>query len=74
MFKGIDVSKWQGGIDWQKVKNDGIEFAIIREGYGKKSPTQVDKKFKENYQGAKSVGIAAGVYHSSYASSVNDAV
>ena len=33
--KGIDVSKWQGDIDWQKVKESGVEFAIIREGYGK---------------------------------------
>ena len=57
MAKGIDVSKWQGTIDWQKVKNVGIDFAIIREGYGKKLPTQIDKKFKENIQGAKSVGI-----------------
>lgn len=34
MMKGIDVSKWQGRIDWQKVKAAGIEFAIIRAGYG----------------------------------------
>lgn len=73
MAKGIDVSKWQGTIDWQKVKNVGIDFAIIREGYGKKSPTQIDKKFKENIQGAKSVGINCGVYHYSYADSIEDA-
>lgn len=72
-FKGIDVSKWQGEIDWQKVKNAGINFAIIREGYGKKSPTQVDKKFKVNIEGAKSVGINCGIYHYSYADSISDA-
>lgn len=72
--KGIDVSKWQGDIDWQKVKESGVEFAIIREGYGKESPTQVDKKFEQNYQGAKSAGIGVGVYHYSYADSVEDAV
>lgn len=37
-FKGIDVSKWNGNIDWDKVKKAGINFAIIREGYGKKRP------------------------------------
>lgn len=73
-FKGIDVSKWNGNIDWQKVKGAGINFAIIREGYGKKSPTQIDKKFKENIEGAKNAGINTGVYHYSYADSTNDAV
>ena len=47
-FKGIDVSKWNGNIDWDKVKKVGIDFAIIREGYGKKDPKQIDKKFKDN--------------------------
>ena len=70
---GIDVSKWQGSIDWQKVENDGVDFAIIREGYGKESPTQIDKKFEENYRNAKSVGIPVGVYHYSYADSIEDA-
>ena len=70
---GIDVSKWQGSIDWQKVENDGVDFAIIRKGYGKESPTKIDKKFDENYRNAKSVGIPVGVYHYSYADSVEDA-
>ena len=52
-FRGIDVSKWNGNINWQKVKNAGISFAIVREGYGKKDPKQIDKKFKENINGAK---------------------
>ena len=73
-FKGIDVSKWQGTINWSKVKNDGIDFAIIREGYGKKSPSQIDKKFKENIEGAKNAGVKVGVYHYSYAESTDDAV
>lgn len=72
-FNGIDVSKWQGEIDWQKAKNDGVEFAIIREGYGKENPNQTDKKFEENYRNAKAVGIPVGVYHYSYADSVADA-
>ena len=73
-MKGIDVSKWQGNIDWAKVKNSGVDFAIIREGYGKKDPKQVDKKFYDNYNGAKAVGIHVGVYHYSYADSVDDAI
>ena len=68
-FKGIDVSKWQGEINWQSVQNTGINFAIIREGYGKKPPSQIDKKFKENIEGAKNAGINVGVYHYSYAES-----
>ena len=72
-FKGIDVSKWQGGVNWNEVKKDGTEFAILREGWGKKSPTQIDKKFKENYENAKAVGILVGCYHYSYADSVDDA-
>lgn len=73
-FKGIDVSKWQGGVNWNEVKKDGTEFAILREGWGKKSPTQIDKKFKENYENAKAVGIPTGCYHYSYADSVEDAI
>jgi len=73
-FKGIDVSKWQGEIDWQKVKNEDIDFAIIREGWGKNSPTQIDKKFKENINEARNAGIKIGVYHYSYADSLEDAI
>lgn len=72
-YKGIDVSKWNGEIDWRKVRNAGINFAIIREGYGKKDPRQIDKRFKENYEGAKAVGIPVGSYHYSYADSIDDA-
>lgn len=72
-FKGIDVSKWQGSVNWNEVRKDGTEFAILREGWGKKSPTQIDKKFKENYENAKAAGISIGCYHYSYADSVDDA-
>lgn len=73
-FKGIDVSKWNGNINWDKVKSAGINFAIVREGYGKRDPRQVDKKFKDNINSAKSVGIHTSVYHYSYADSVEDAI
>lgn len=74
MIKGIDVSKWNGKIDWKKVKKSGIKFAIIREGYGKKSPVQIDKCFKENMEGAKNEGINVGIYHYSYADNTQDAI
>ena len=72
-LKGIDVSKWQGKIDWRGVKESGVKFAIIREGWGKKSASQIDKQFKANYEGAKDIGIPVGVYHYSYADSISDA-
>lgn len=73
-FRGLDVSKWQGAIDFKKVKNAGINFVIIREGYGRKDPNQIDKKFKENYQKAKEAGLNVGIYHYSYADSAADAI
>ena len=70
--KGIDVSKWQGNIDWQKVKASGIEFAMLRGGFGKDT-SQIDSKFEQNYKYAKAAGVPVGVYHYSYAKSVEDA-
>ena len=58
--KGIDVSKWQGNIDWNRVKADGIEFAIIRIGYGK-FLNQKDEYFEKNYEGARANGIPVGI-------------
>ncbi len=72
-ISGIDVSSWQGDIDWKKVKNSGVEFAIIRTGYGRHDEKQVDKYFKANIKGAKAAGIKVGAYHYSYAESVEDA-
>lgn len=72
MLKGIDVSKHQGNIDWQKVKNAGIQFAFIRAGYGKFA-SQEDFEFADNVQNAYKAGIPVGVYWYSYAGSVSDA-
>ena len=72
MIKGIDVSKWQGEIDWKKVKAAGIQFAIIRAGYGREI-SQKDPYFDRNYAGAKAAGINVGAYWYSYAGSVEDA-
>lgn len=74
MFKGIDVSKWNGDIDFKKVADSGINFVMIRDGYGKESETQIDKKFKRNIEAAKEAGLDVGVYHYSYADSVEDAI
>ena len=62
--KGIDVSTFQGDIDWKKVKNDGIEFAIIRLGFrGYESGKIVlDSKFEDNIEGSLKAGLDTGVY------------
>lgn len=70
--KGIDVSKHQGIIDWKKVKNDDVEFAIIRIGYGGSAPVK-DAKFEENYKNARANGLDVGVYIYSYADTLTDA-
>lgn len=67
MLKGIDVSEHNGNINWNSVKNAGINFAIIRLGWiGNKNNHTLDKKFEENYMNAKSAGIKVGVYVYSY--------
>lgn len=71
-MKGIDVSKHQGEIDWKKVKADGIEFAMLRAGYGKVA-SQEDPTFKRNYEEAKANGIKVGAYWYSYATTASDA-
>ena len=63
-YKGIDVSKWQGVIDWEKVKADGVEFAILRAGYGQSG---IDEQFERNAQECTRLGIPFGVYWFSYA-------
>lgn len=71
--RGIDVSKFQGTIDWNAVKSDGITFAIIRVGYrGYGSGALVeDSTFRRNIQGATAAGIKVGVYF--YSQAVNEA-
>ena len=65
-MKGIDVAKWNGIINWQKVKNDGVDFAILKV----INKTGIEPLFEHNYSGAKSVGIPIGVYNYSYARNV----
>lgn len=70
--KGIDVSKWQGEIDWNKVKADGIKFAMIRLGYGSADGNfcSLDGYFEKNVANALKAGINIGCYFYSYATSV----
>ena len=73
MIKGIDVSSWHGNIDFGKVKASGIDFVIIRAGYGREV-SQIDKCFVQNYNAAKVAGLDVGAYWYSYADSAEDAV
>lgn len=61
---GLDVSEFQGNIDWNSVKNAGIQFAIIRAGYG---AGNIDPQFRRNAEGCMDAGIPFGVYWFSYA-------
>lgn len=62
MKQGIDVSRWQGTIDWAKVKAAGITFAILKCG-GSDSGFYTDRTFEYNYREAKKNGIAVGAYY-----------
>lgn len=71
--KGIDVSEFQGKIDWEKVKNSGVEFAILRCGYGMDFSNQDDVEYERNANECKRLGIPYGVYLMSYANTVEKA-
>lgn len=71
-YKGIDVSEHNGEIDWKKVKAAGVQFAIIRAGYGRYDK-QKDEQFEANYKGATAAGIPVGAYHYSYATTAEQA-
>ena len=71
--KGIDVSEHNGTIDWNEVKADGIEFAIIRCGYGQDMVSQDDKQWGHNVSECERLGIPYGVYLYSYADTVEKA-
>lgn len=73
---GIDVSKWNGTIDWNAVKNSGISYVIIRCGYRGSSTGALieDPRFKSNIQGAKNAGLKVGVYFFSQAVNEVEAV
>lgn len=68
----IDISEFQQGIDFKKLKNSGITAVIIRAGYGRET-SQKDAMFESHYRNAKAVGMKIGVYWYSYADSAEDA-
>lgn len=72
---GIDVSQWQGDINWNKVKNAGAEFAMIRMGYqkGYDGENVIDPYFIKNITGAKEAGVKVGIYYYSYAKTAEEA-
>lgn len=71
--KGIDVSRHQGRINWAQVKASGIEFAIIRCGYGNDLAGQDDKLWEYNVSECERLGIPYGVYIYSYAKTIAEA-
>ncbi len=77
---GIDVSYYNGDIDWQKVKNDGIDYAIIRvgfRGYGTKDPIKpalIDKNLEKNLKGASAADMPIGLYFFSQAITIDEAI
>ena len=70
--KCIDISKYQGNVDFAKVKKDGISSVILQAGYGNVA-SQKDPKFDTYYKEAKAVGLKVGVYWYSYAVSTEEA-
>lgn len=70
---GIDVSSWQSDIDFKKVKDSGVEFVIIRIGFGHKNGEIIyDSRFSEYLKSAKENGLKVGLYFYSYAKNVKE--
>lgn len=70
MKQGIDTAKWNGLIDWKKVKEAGIEFAILKV---TRKDNQTEEAFERNYAGCAQTGIPAGAYRYVYAQNRNEA-
>lgn len=70
--KGVDVSDWQGVIDWDTVKND-VDFAILKMGIGNDMAAQDDSQFERNAAECERLGIPWGAYLYSYATDLNEA-
>ena len=81
-FVGIDVSSFNNNVDWQKVKSQGIDFAMIRAAFGwydevadadEEYDFQYDKQFINNIKGASENNVSFGIYHYAYATNVEEA-
>lgn len=70
-IQGLDVSEFQGNVDWAQVKNAGYQFAMLRAGYGYRTP---DQQFVRNITECNRVGIPAGAYWFCYALGPEDAI
>lgn len=68
--KGIDVSEWQKKVDWDTVKKSGVDFVMLRAGYG---DNNIDQYFKRNISECNRLGIPVGVYWFSYATNADEA-
>lgn len=76
IYNGIDVSKYNGDINWDKVKKDGVDFAIVRvgyRGYGKSGTLCTDPNYQANIKGALAAGIKVGVYYFTEALTTDEA-
>ncbi len=71
--RGVDVSQWQGEIDWERARNAGVQFAIIRCGWGNDDESQDDSYWHRNVSECERLGIPYGVYIYSYAHSTGEA-
>ena len=74
-YKGVDISAFQGDIDWQQVKDSGIDFAIIRlgyRGYGKAGKLVEDEYVQDNLKEATEVGLPIGAYFFSQALNIKE--
>jgi len=71
LYKGIDLSQWNGTVDFKALKAAGYHFVILRAGYGKVA-SQKDKKFEEYYKKATEAGLEVGCYWFSYANTAED--
>lgn len=65
--KGVDISEFNGSVDFSALKNAGVHYVIIRTGFGSDYPGQQDKRFAENVRKADAAGMPWGVYHYAYA-------
>jgi len=70
----IDVSYAQGSVNWAKVKQENIRLAVLRAGYGREYPSQVDAQFYSNIKGCQQNNIPFAIYWYAYADSVEDAI
>ena len=72
-YIGLDVSKWQGTINYEKVASNGVDFVMIKVGGSNSNGYYLDPKFKENIEGFLEQGIPVGVYFYSNANSIKEA-